>query len=107
MPIVGGIGREVMVGDGFVVIKQPNASWVKISGITKDATGAPLPFCDVDLIYTVNDVTYRHTQSDATGAYAFDVMAADGPFYVVAYKAGAPDVAGTSVNTLVGVFPNP
>ena len=103
MAIILGAGKELFIGsEHYVCVIRPVASVVKVSGITKDATGAALGSCVVDLYRTTNDVFVKRTTSDATGAYAFDVAGTDGPFYVVAYKAGAPDVAGTSVNTLVG-----
>ena len=72
----------------------------KITGITKDSTGAALGNCVVDLFYTLNDVLVGKTESDASGNFTFLV----GPSlscYIVAYKVGSPDVSGTSVNTLI------
>lgn len=74
----------------------------KISGITKDSTGAVLGGCLVSLFYTQGDTLICKMLSDATtGEYSFG-MGPSLDCYVVAYKAGAPDVAGTTVNTLVG-----
>jgi hypothetical protein len=39
---------------------------------------------------------------DASGNYDFRVPSLDAVYLVNMYKAGAPDVAGTTVNTLVG-----
>jgi hypothetical protein len=52
---------------------------------------------------TVTDVRIDTTTSDANGLYEFR-YAGQPPttYYLVAYKAGSPDVAGTTVNTLVG-----
>jgi hypothetical protein len=71
-----------------------------ITGVTKDSTGAALAGCVVQLFRTADDVWRSETVSDANGVYVLypDV---GGPFYLVAYKAGAPDVAGTTVNTLL------
>jgi hypothetical protein len=72
----------------------------KISGTTRDSVGAALGNCIVDLYYTDTGERAARVESDASGAFTFLV----GPnlaCYVVAYKAGAPDVAGTTVNTLV------
>jgi hypothetical protein len=69
-----------------------------ISGVTKDSTGAPLAGVTVDLFDTRTDVKLDSEVSDGSGAYVFNVTS--GPFYIVAYKAGEPDVAGTTVNTL-------
>jgi len=70
-----------------------------ITGITKDSAGVALGDCTVQLFRTWNDAYLGETISDGAGAYS---IAAPGsaPFYLVAYKAGAPDVAGTTVNTL-------
>ena len=81
-----------------------------IAGTTKNSAGVALGGCTVDLFTTqgggasADDALYATTVSDATtGAYAFSVPSNGWTFYAVAYKAGAPDVAGTTVNTLVGV----
>lgn len=71
-----------------------------LSGVTRDSTSAVLPACVVHLMDTATDVLQRQSTSDATtGSYSFSVYY-QGPFYITAYKAGAPDVAGTTVNTL-------
>ena len=83
-----------------------------IAGVTKDATGAPLGGCTVEVYETVTAANLNEpkgrfvgsTVSDANGNYSVDVYVGPGAtFRTVVYKAGAPDVAGTSVNTLVGV----
>ena len=79
-------------------------NWV-ISGVTKDSGGAILGSCTVDLFLTQGDTWAKSTVSDATtGAYSFLVSGNGNDYYCVAYKAGSPDVAGTTVNTLYGVF---
>lgn len=72
-----------------------------ISGVTQDSTGAALGVCTVNLFYTATNVLAQTTTSDATGNYSF-VVDKTVSFYVVSYKTGAPDVAGTSINTLAG-----
>lgn len=71
----------------------------RITGITKDSTGAVLGSCVVQLFRTVDDRFMFEAVSDGVGAYELTALGS-GPFYIVAYKAGAPDVAGTTVNTL-------
>lgn len=72
----------------------------RITGVTRDSTGTILGSCMVDLFRTVDDVKVDSYTSDATtGVYTLSAVG-PGPFYVVAYKSGAPDVAGTTVNTL-------
>ena len=71
-----------------------------ISGTTKDAAGAALAACAVELFQTGSDLLLGRTISDGSGLYSFLIGFNSGNFYVVAYKAGAPDVAGTTINTL-------
>lgn len=74
----------------------------KISGVTRDSTGAALGNCQVQLFYTPTDTLVNEVTSDASGNYSFRV----GPniaCYAVAYLAGSPDRAGTTVNTLTAV----
>lgn len=72
-----------------------------IIGVTKDSTGAALGSCRVVLFRTVDDSIAAQTVSDASGNYRVDASPAIA-HYAVAYKAGAPDVSGVTVNTLVG-----
>lgn len=74
-----------------------------LSGITKDSAGAVLAGCTVDMFRTLDDVLVDRATSDGAGVYTIPVSGPGGPFYLVAYKAGAPDVAGTSVNTLIAI----
>ncbi len=73
-----------------------------ITGISRDSTGAPLGDCVTKLFRTWDDAIIASTVSDGSGNYTF-YPPSSGPYYVVWYKAGSPDVAGTSVNTLVAV----
>lgn len=73
-----------------------------IAAKTLNSAGAALAACEVELFQTGGDIFTAKTVSDASGNYAFD-NPGSGPFYVVSYKIGAPDVAGTTVNTLIAV----
>lgn len=79
-------------------------TYFRITGITKDSTGAVLGNCVVDWFNTADDRLLGTTTSDANGFYEFR-SAGQPPnaYYLVAYKQGSPDVAGTTVNTLTGV----
>ena len=72
-----------------------------IVGVTRDASGVALGNCDVDLFRTADDSRAGVVQSDASGNFILD---ASDQFthYEVGYKAGSPDVFGTTLNTLVG-----
>lgn len=74
----------------------------RIGGITKDAAGNALPACTVKLYQTGNDLEIDRTVSDANGNYSFSTLGPAENYYCVAYLAGSPDRAGTTVNTLTG-----
>jgi hypothetical protein len=76
---------------------------LRIAGVTRDSTGVALAGCTVHLIRTVDDVEVDVMVSSAAGVYAFVAASPYVTYYIVAYKAGSPDVAGTTANTLAGV----
>lgn len=71
-----------------------------ISGVTKDSGGSALAACVVQLFRTGDDSIVAETTSDGSGNYSFTLGGNSGTFYIVAYKAGSPDVSGTTVNTI-------
>lgn len=76
----------------------------KISGVTKDSTGAVLGNCVVKMYRTTDNVIIDSVTSDTNGLFEFRSAAAPPTaYYLVAYKAGGTDVAGTTVNTIVGI----
>lgn len=100
-PIILGQGRGPIRPKAFFVpFRQPVR--YTITGVTKDSTGAALGSVIVDLFDTASDVIRGTTISDANGNYLVDGQI-DTTYYLVAYLAGSPDVAGTTVNTLVAV----
>jgi hypothetical protein len=72
----------------------------KLTGQTLDSTGAALGSCVVEGFVTATDVSVGKTTSDTGGYYELPTPYA-GAHYIVAYKAGSPDVAGTTANNLV------
>lgn len=70
-----------------------------ITGVTRDSAGVALGNCVVQLFRTLDDQIMFESVSDGSGNYTVHAIGS-GPFYIVAYKAGSPDVAGTTVNTL-------
>jgi hypothetical protein len=84
-------------------LKLP-ARQAEISGVTLDSTSTPLGSCVVHLYLTATDEQLGTTTSNAsTGAFNFTVARySPRTHYIVAYKPGSPDVAGTTVNTLTG-----
>lgn len=75
-----------------------------LTGVTRDSTGSALGVCTVNLFTTFDGLLRATTVSDATGAFGFSLPTNGWACYIVAYKAGSPDVAGTTVNTLVPVL---
>lgn len=70
----------------------------RIVGVSRDATGAALGGCAIKIFRTADDVLVASTTSDGSGNWtAYPNQ--PGPYYFVEYKAGSPDVFGTSPNT--------
>jgi hypothetical protein len=78
------------------------ASRVGFVGITRDQYGAPVGSCVVQLFRTSNDLFIMEITSDASGNFLLQSWYSPDTHYIVAYKAGSPDIFGTTVNTLVG-----
>ena len=70
------------------------SAWL-IRGNTKDASGNPLGGCTVEAFTTTNGVLQASVQSDVAGAYCV-LTNSNAAHFLVAYKAGSPDVAGTT-----------
>ena len=96
----------------LVVTEQPLLKQIRylITGITKDSTGAALDGCSIS-VFECSTLTngepkkrlVNTTISDSLGNYSIEVHSGIGmTFQCVAYKAGGTDVAGITVNTLVG-----
>ncbi len=73
-----------------------------IQGVTRDVYGSVLGSCTVKLFRTSDDAKIDQIVSDPnTGAYLVSTPYYPDAHYVVTYKAGSPDVFGTSANTLI------
>ena len=88
------------VTDGRIPQRIMGALNMTLSGISRDSTGATLGNCRVLIFRTEDNSFILETTSDASGNWSVSLLKG-GPFFLVEYKAGSPDVAGTSVNTLV------
>jgi hypothetical protein len=75
-----------------------------IAGVTRDSAGAVLGDCEVDLFHTASDMLQVRAVSDGAGVFSVLVGNNSDFYYLRAYKTGAPDVAGTSVNTLQATY---
>ena len=91
-------------------ITRGHTSRMTFSGVTRDAYGSPLGGCTVKLFKTAAgtfpgqaDTLVDTTISDpTTGAFLLYSIYYPDTHYIVSYKAGTPDVEGTTVNTLIG-----
>ena len=75
-----------------------------ITGTTWDNTGAALAGCTVRLFRTSDNKLFETLISDANGNFGFSSVGLSEQYYIVAYRAGNPDVAGVTVNTLTGAM---
>lgn len=89
------------LGPSFDINDRNSLNYL-ISGSTKDSTGTALGNCDVHLFTTLDDLEVQQSVSDASGHFALPVHSGIS-HYIVAYKSGSPDVAGTTIDTLVGL----
>jgi hypothetical protein len=77
----------------------------QIAGVTRDSVGTPLGSCDVRLFKADSkDQEVAITVSDGSGNFTFNIGTNEGYFWIEAYKSGSPDLAGTSLRTLVAVM---
>jgi hypothetical protein len=103
IPSIGDTLGSVGLAVRLVAFRSPSfgSSGVTVTGVTKNSTGAIIGAAVVQLFRTTDDAIIGETTSDAaTGVYTF-WPTVSGPFYCVAYKTGSPDLAGTTVNTLI------
>lgn len=107
---VGGARPTIPMGSdamhqrqGIGPLRSPtfNTLNAAITGVTRDSAGTALGTVVVQLFRSVDDTYIGATTSDGSGIYSIATVVS-GPFYIVAYKVGAPDVAGTTVDTLIG-----
>lgn len=97
----GPFGYKVPVSKVFPTGLLSGLVVLRVFGVTKDSTSTPLGGVTVSLFLTSTNTLMGQTISDGSGNYNFTLFNPSGPFYVVAYLAGSPDVAGTTVNTIV------
>ena len=94
-----GEGIQFLAIQKSVLWEEAFRAW-SLSGQTLDASSAALPGCVVDLFVTQSDTRVGTTISDGSANFTIPVGFNSANFYMVAYKPGSPDVAGTTVNTL-------
>lgn len=73
---------------------------LKIRGTTRDSSGNPLGNCIVQGFRTSDDLYVGEVTSDSAGYFELPTPYSGTNHYLLAYKAGSPDIAGSTVNTL-------
>ena len=72
-----------------------------IMGRAVNAVGVGVSGAVIDAFLTADDTKVSTTTADANGYYEIGTPNPGVAHYIVAYRAGSPDIAGTSVNTLI------
>jgi hypothetical protein len=72
------------------------------TGVTRDVYGSPLGGVTVKCYHAADDIMVATVVSDPQGNYLVTTPYGLDSHYLVFYKTGAPDVFGTTQNTLVG-----
>ncbi len=76
-----------------------------IRGVTKDSGGTPISGCTVQGFVTSTDAYVGEDVSRDDGTYLLGTDTLPGvAHYLVAYKPGSPDIAGTTVNTITSTY---
>lgn len=71
-------------------------------GLCVDASGVPVANAIVQAFRTADDAFAGEVQANTDGTYVLGVEQSKAtPHYLVAYKPGSPDIAGTTINTLL------
>ena len=99
-----GLAQDDFAAAPFAVnLRNTGGQQAKIlTGTTRDSAGAVLGSCIVQGFLTAGDVCVGETTSDTAGWFSLPTPYT-GAHYLVAYKAAGPDIAGTTLNTLVPV----
>jgi hypothetical protein len=83
-----------------VVQPRPTVTRPRFSGFSLTNIGGVLAGCDVVLYRTDTDAVVTRFTTGADGSWLMNSNNS-GAHYLVAYKAGSPDVAGTTLDTLL------
>jgi hypothetical protein len=77
----------------------PSYAIFGLSGVTRDAAGAPLGGCTVSLFTTGTEAWIADTISDGSGFFSFKGIGV-GSVFITAYLDGSPEVAGVTIHDL-------
>jgi hypothetical protein len=85
-----------------IMKRQTGRLNMAIMGVTRDVLNAAMPNARVMVFRTSDNEFIDEITSDAAGNYSI-LMLRSGPFFIVVYKVGAPDVTGATLNNIVPV----
>lgn len=71
-----------------------------LAGVCRDINSAPVAAAIVHVFDTATNTLQATATADGSGNYTATLSIA-GPLYAVAYHANSPDIAGTTLNTLM------
>jgi hypothetical protein len=97
------VGNRFVVGYASLIdgtATGEGATTYTLSGVVRDGDSTPIGGADVKVFLTATHVKIAEGVTNGSGAYSI-VTPTNGQHYVVAFKAGVPLLAGTTVNTLV------
>lgn len=77
------------------------ASQKFIMGVCKDEAAATVSGAVVQIFRTTDDLYVGETTADSNGRYEAGTPHTGMQHYLVAYRAGSPDITGATVNTLI------
>lgn len=112
-PGARGLGGGALLGDGGDVNVMNPAYWEPpevtrgcssrwgVIGVARDQYGSIIVGMTMKLYRTSTDEMVSTIVSDGNGAYLLTTPYYPDAHYIVGYKAGFPDIYGTTVNTIV------
>jgi hypothetical protein len=74
-----------------------------LSGVCLNINSVPVAGAVVKIFDTATDTLRATATADGAGNYA-STLSMEGPLYAVAYHPNSPDIAGTTLNTLMAVL---
>ena len=81
---------------------MPALQPIVIRGVTMDETRSPLASCNLEVFDSTSGLLVERLTSDGSGNYVTSPVGMGRLYQIDAYKAGSPDVMGTTVSTSTG-----
>lgn len=75
---------------------------ITLRGVTRDSAGAALANVSLEVFDAATGRLVERLQSDGSGNFVTSPVGLGRSYQIDGYKSGAPDLAGTTLNTLQG-----